>query len=79
MENTERDEAQTAFPQNDWQYAENDISVYAAATNDPDPKEEEEDNEEEEDTAGDWGHVDPAEGNGPFPDPNAPSSPGSAV
>jgi hypothetical protein len=47
-----------------------------ASNDDPNPKEDEDD---DNDDAGDWGHVDPAEGNGPFPDPNAPSGPGSAV
>eukprot|EP01136_Pigoraptor_vietnamica_P034059 Opistho-1_new@97608 len=61
---------------------------YALSGNDdPDPDEEEEDdeedddeeNEEDDDERGDWGHIDPAESNSPFPDPNAPTAPGSAV
>jgi hypothetical protein len=48
------------------------------AAND-DPEDEEEDDTEEEDNSGDWGHVDPAEGNSPFPDSKDPSGPGSAV
>lgn len=50
-----------------------------AVQNNPDPDDEEEDDQEDDDFAGDWGHVDPAEGNSPFPDPNDPSGPGSAV
>lgn len=47
---------------------------------DDDDEEEDDDTEEnEEDEDGDWGHVDPAEGNSPFPDSNDPSGPGSAV
>lgn len=95
MENTVRDPAATAAPQNDWQNAENNASpndsldahVHAMAGIDASDQEEEEeddleeneDNEEEEEEAGDWGHVDPAESNSPFPDSNAPSAPGSAV
>ena len=57
---------------------ESNEPIYAQQNiEDPDPKEEEEEDEEEEE--GDWGHVDPAEGNSPFPDSNAPSGPGSAV
>lgn len=44
-----------------------------------DDQEDDDDSEEEEEEAGDWGHVDPAESNSPFPDSNAPSAPGSAV
>lgn len=53
-----------------------DSPIYAASGT-PDPDEDDED--EEEDDEGDWGHVDPAEGNSPFPDSNDPSGPGSAV
>lgn len=99
MENTERDTAQNAYPQNDWHNAEtndenkdfSDVDApryveeesfdervnFSASLDDPDPKEE--DDEEEDEEEGDWGHVDPAEGNGPFPDSNDPSGPGSAV
>lgn len=62
---------------------------YALSDDDPDPddeedddnddEEEDEDEEEEDDERGDWGHIDPAESNSPFPDPNAPTAPGSAV
>lgn len=52
---------------------------YALASNvDPDEEEDESDTEDDEE-AGDWGHIDPAESNSPFPDPNAPTAPGSAV
>lgn len=52
----------------------------AASNDDPDPDDEdEEETEEEEDENADWGHIDPAEGNSPFPDSNDPSGPGSAV
>ena len=97
MENTVRDPAATAAPQNDWQDAENNASpndsfdahLHAmAGIDDPDSEEEEEEDdlednedneEEEEEESGDWGHIDPAESNSPFPDSNAPSAPGSAV
>ena len=63
-------------------YSTADERLHTSASND-DPDEDEEDevdaNDEEEETAGDWGHVDPAGGNSPFPDSNEPSSPGSAV
>ena len=52
--------------------------VRTTSNDDPD-EEEEADTENEDETAGDWGHIDPAESNGPFPDPNEPSAPGSAV
>ena len=49
-------------------------------TSNDDPDEEEvADTENKDATAGDWGHIDPAESNDPFPDPNEPSAPGSAV
>ena len=111
MENTNRDTAQNAAPQHDWQDTESNAAVNDAATNneplsapnryieeedeqvyamagidgpDPDEEDEEQDEDENEDgddeeEAGDWGHVDPAEGNSPFPDSNAPGFPGSAV
>ena len=105
MENTNRDTATTAAPQNDWRndetnawltdpstqdnelrsaeaprYGTVDTSRFNATTSNDDPDEEEEaDTENEDETAGDWGHIDPAESNGPFPDPNEPSAPGSAV
>lgn len=105
MENNHnRDEAQNANPQNEWQNAETENAPLAdprqysgadgdaiARTNEEvderlyaaDPDEDDDDNDddekEDEDAAGDWGHVDPAEGNSPFPDPNAPTAPGSAV
>lgn len=61
-------------------YGTVDTSRLNAVTSNDDPDEDEvEDTEDEEDAAGDWGHVDPAESNGPFPDPNAPTAPGSAV
>ena len=106
MEHTNRDTAQNASPQNDWQNA----VINAVVTNSSDTqgdeirktvseryglndyfderlnamedKAEPEENEEadtEEEEAGDWGHVDPADGNSPFPDTNEPSAPGSAV
>lgn len=104
MENNHnKDTAQNADPQDNWQNAETekapladprqysgadgdaiartneevDERLYATANN-PDEDEDEEE-EKDDDAAGDWGHVDPAESNGPFPDPNAPSAPGSAV
>ena len=60
---------------------ENNTTFYASANeNDSKDDEEEEDEEDdEEEESGDWGHVDPAESNGPFSDPNAPTAPGSAV
>ena len=62
---------------------ENNDPIYAQQNiEDPEEEEEEEDadsEEDEEEEEGDWGHVDPAEGNSPFPDSNAPSGPGSAV
>lgn len=78
METTKRDAVQETAPQQHWHYAETDESIYASAYVDPDDEEEEE-TDDDENEAGDWGHVDPAEGNSPFPDPNAPTSPGSAV
>lgn len=44
-----------------------------------DKDKEEEIKASEEEENGDWGHVDPAESNSPFPDSNEPSAPGSAV
>jgi hypothetical protein len=49
------------------------------SNDDPDEDEEEETEEEREERSKDWGHVDPAEGNSPFPDSNDPTAPGSAV
>ncbi len=40
---------------------------------------DEEDEEEKEERTSDWGNVDPQTDNSPFPDPNAPTAPGSAV
>ena len=37
------------------------------------------DEEEKEERTSDWGNVDPQTDNSPFPDPNAPTAPGSAV
>ncbi len=104
MENTNRDTATHAAPQQDGQNAEKNVSVTADANTQNDarssveangygmdatddqrlsPKNDTEDKEEneveEDDEKGDWGHVDPAESNSPFPDSNDPSSPGSAV
>ncbi len=68
-------------PQQDWQ----SIKLLSAHdTDDPDEGEDEDENEDENEDEdeyekGDWGHVDPAESNGPFPDSNAPGFPGSAV
>jgi hypothetical protein len=71
---------------------EEETSIYAMAANvDPNPDDDEDDDEddeddeddndetEDEDDDADWGHIDPAEGNSPFPDSNDPSGPGSAV
>jgi hypothetical protein len=80
MKNKNWDEAQDVAPQDDWQDANK--RIYAAGnTDDPDPVDEDEDDDdtEDDDEAGDWGHVDPAEGNSPFPDDMDPSGPGSAV
>lgn len=63
---------------------------FLSSNDDPDPDDDDDDDEDdddnddnddedEDDEAGDWGHVDPAESNGPFPDPNEPGFPGSAV
>jgi hypothetical protein len=143
MENTERDSAQNAAPQNDnWQnagansldekantennellqadsyrdespeeaderlnaaraddYSDNDEVHAMAGIDTPDEDDDDDDDDEDEDDEdeddddeddndeddndddeeGDWGHVDPAEGNSPFPDSNDPSGPGSAV
>lgn len=115
MENTNRDTAQNAAPQNDWRNAEDLVptdasaineladdqgeyiedaeerTIYALAQNDdpdPDPDDEEDDDDEddendededEDDENRDWGHVDPAENNSPFPDSNEPSAPGFAI
>lgn len=84
MENTERDTAKYAAPQDEPIYYGADHEVieryYATQQPDPDPDQEQTkaDDKEEEDLQ-DWGHVDPAEGNSPFPDSNDPSGPGSAV
>lgn len=54
------------------QYGSDDESIHAMAGIDaPD--------EDDDEEAGDWGNVDPAEGNSPFRDPMDPTSPGSAV
>ena len=109
MENTNRDTAQNAAPQKEWQDAEinaansdssatsgNEIRraegerygindyfderLNAMAVNaEPDEEEEAETEDTEDEDAGDWGHVDPAESNSPFPDSNEPSAPGSAI
>ena len=113
MENTNKDTAQDAALQNDWQNAERnesqsadpsntqnndfrsaeasgygtdedaDDSLYATGDEDRANGELEDDNEDkdesEDDGDGDWGSVDPAEDNSPFPDSNDPSGPGSAV
>ena len=61
-------------------YEESDEHLHAMAVYD-DPEDDEDDEEEEgnDDEGRDWGHVDPAENNGPFPDPNEPSFPGSGI
>lgn len=102
MEHTNRDTAQNAAPQNDWQdakpiasvdestteenepgdtrYGKADEHLYAVNSNDdPDPDDADDNDDDDDDEAGDWGHVDPAESNSPFPDPNEPGFPGSAV
>lgn len=61
-----------------------ELSIYAmASSDDPDPVEKDDDDDDSQDAntveSGDWGHVDPAEGNSPFPDSTDPSGPGSAV
>ena len=77
MENTNRDTAQGAAPQKEWQDTN---ERYYAAGNTYNPDEEEEvDSDAQEEESGDWGHTDPAEGNSPFPSSNDPSGPGSAV
>ncbi len=54
--------------------------LYNALRRHDDPDEDEDTaDDEDEDDKGDWGHVDPYENNGPFPDPNEPTAPGSAV
>ncbi len=61
---------------------EEELSIYAMANTIGLKPEEEEDKDaenDEEEEEGDWGHVDPAEGNSPFPSSNDPSGPGSAV
>lgn len=61
---------------------ENDAPIYAQQNlDDPDPDDEDEDDEDddEDEDRKDWGHIDPAEGNSPIPDPMDPSGPGSAV
>ncbi len=73
MENRNRD---TAHGASHYGIEEDEARILASANYD-DPKDEEED--EEENDEGDWGHIDPAEGNSPFPDSNDPSGPGSAV
>lgn len=79
--NTENDELLNAEPYGT--DGNDDEHIHAMAgidTPDPDDEDEdEEETEEEEDEDSDWGHVDPAEGNSPFPDSNDPSGPGSAV
>ena len=57
---------------------ENNTVIYASA-DEIDSKEDKDDDEKEEEKSGDWGHVDPAESDSPFPNPNAPTAPGSAV
>ncbi len=62
-------------------YGTVDTSGLNATTSNDDPDEDTaaDTEENEEETAGDWGHVDPAESNSPFPDSNEPTAPGSAV
>lgn len=85
METNKRDAAQNAAPQTDWQNAETRNAQTDEETRrqmhaaDPDEEEDEKEDEDDEDTKGDWGHVDPLEGNSPFPDPMDPAVPGSAV
>ncbi|MEO5776667.1 MAG: hypothetical protein ABIQ27_07160 [Flavobacterium sp.] len=74
---------------NRYSIAEDDEHIHAMSGIDaPDPDDEDEDEDDdndndddndEDDEKGDWGHVDPAEGNSPFPDSNEPGFPGSAV
>lgn len=58
---------------------EDDAHVHAMAYEDDDEEDDEDFEEDNDEENGDWGHVDPYESNSPFPDPNAPSAPGSAV
>jgi len=72
---------------------EEEISLYAMAITDkPDPNDEDDDDDDDDEDSdegdekddenaeeGDWGHIDPVEGNSPFPSSNDPSGPGSAV
>lgn len=58
---------------------DDDEKLYATARDDEDEDKDNDETDNEDDDAGDWGHVDPAEGNSPFPDPMDPSGPGSAV
>lgn len=60
-------------------YGTVDTSRLNATTSNDDPDEEADTEENEDEERGDWGHVDPAESNSPFPDSNEPSAPGSAV
>lgn len=61
-------------------YDEAPGEYYFSTANDPDDEDDEdEDDEDEAEEARDWGHVDPAESNSPFPDPMDPAAPGSAV
>jgi hypothetical protein len=81
---TENSEGFVAEPTSYFSEDREEVSIHAMAgidapDPDPDDEEEEDDAEEEEDENADWGHIDPAEGNSPFPDSNDPSGPGSAV
>ena len=84
MENNNRDKASDASPEKDWQNAQGnnntrnteDQRLYATER---DKKEDDDDNDDDDEKTGDWGHVDPAESNSPFPDSNDPTAPGSAV
>ncbi|MCF6130885.1 hypothetical protein [Flavobacterium wongokense] len=76
MENTHRNTAQNEEPI--YYGADTEVIERYYASQNPDPDNDDKDKEEEEEE-GDWGHVDPAEGNSPFPDSNDPSGPGSAV
>lgn len=76
METTDRHSAQHEGPI--YYGADHEVIERYYAAQNPDPDEDDEE-EESDDDAGDWGHVDPNEGNGPFPDPTDPSGPGSAV
>lgn len=79
METRKRDTTQETDPQYDWRDAETKGRLFLMAHQD-DPDDDDDDTDDDtDDEAGDWGHVDPAEGNSPFPDSNDPSGPGSAV